>query len=245
MAAAIARGWAAGDGGPEEMAFCDVDRSRAQALATEVGGETRKGLRELASDCDAVVLAVKPAALDEVAAELDGLSGALISVLAATPLSRLRRSFPGAPVLRVMPNQPVQVRRGVVCYAPPVEMPAELESRLLEMLGVLGTLVPVEEEDIDAAMAIMSCTPAYFAAIARALAQAGEREGLDGGRATELVAETMGGTAELLRVRDPEAIESAVAPPGGATEAGLEELERGGVGAALAAAVRASLERFR
>jgi pyrroline-5-carboxylate reductase len=46
-------------------------------------------------------------------------------------------------------------------------------------------------------------------------------------------------------VRDPEAIRSAVAPPGGATEAGLKVLERDGLEASLADAVRASLERFR
>jgi pyrroline-5-carboxylate reductase len=245
MAAAMARGWAAGEGGPDAMVFCDVDRERAEALAADVGGETRERLRDVARDTDIVAIAVKPAALDEVAEQLDGDLPALISVLAATPLARLREVFPGVAVLRVMPNQPVQVRRGVICYVPPAEMPAELESKLLEMLGVLGTLVPVEEEDIDAAMAVMSCTPAYFAAIARALARAGEREGLDGGSASGLVAETMAGTAELLRVRDPDAIESAVAPPGGATEAGLKALERGGVDDALAAAVRASLERFR
>ncbi len=70
MAAAMARGWAAGDGGPEAMLFCDLEAERARALAAEVGGQTRAGLRELAADSDVLVLAVKPAALDEVATEL-------------------------------------------------------------------------------------------------------------------------------------------------------------------------------
>jgi len=56
---------------------------------------------------------------------------------------------------------------------------------------------------------------------------------------------TLEGTAELLRERDPESIRRSVAPPGGATEAGLEALEAGGFEAAIAAAVAASLERFR
>src|SRR5947208_13329309 len=89
MAGAMARGWAAGDGGPEALLFRDPDAERARALADEVGGETRDALPELADDCDVVVLAVKPAALDEVAAELGGKAPALISVLAGTPRARI------------------------------------------------------------------------------------------------------------------------------------------------------------
>ncbi len=144
-----------------------------------------------------------------------------------------------------MPNQPVQVRRGVVCYVEPEEMPAELESGLLDLLDGLGTLVELPESLIDAAMSVMSCTPAYFAAIARALADAGVREGLDPELARRLVAATLEGTGELLAARTPEEIERAVAPPGGATEAGLRALERGGLEAALGDAVQASLERVR
>ena len=127
MAAAIARGWAAaGDGGPTAMLFSDIDAGRANALAAEVGGETRATLGELRDDCDVLLLAVKPAALGEVAKELGGEAPALLSVIAATPLSRLAQAFPGVPALRVMPNQPAEVRAGVLCYVLPDGMDAEL-----------------------------------------------------------------------------------------------------------------------
>ena len=71
------------------------------------------------------------------------------------------------------------------------------------------------------------------------------READRAGGATALFVRDKRDTGELLRVRDPETIRSAVAPPGGATEAGLKALERGGLEATLADAVRASLERFR
>ena len=244
MAAAMARGWAAGDGGPDAMLFSDLDAERASALATEVGGQTREGLSELAADCDLLLLAVKPAALDEVATELDGAAPALVSVLAATPTERIVEAFPGVPAMRVMPNQPVEVRRGVLCYVKPEAMPAELEERLLALLGLLGTLVPLEERQMDAAMAIMSSSPAYIALVAEALARGGEREGLDPALAGELVAGTLAGTAALLEKRDPATIRSAVASPGGATEAGLAQLE-GIVEDAFVNAVNASLERVR
>jgi pyrroline-5-carboxylate reductase len=245
MAAAMARGWALGDGRPAAMLFSDLDRDRAETVAREVGGEVRAGLRELARDSDVLVLGVKPTGLDQVARELGGAAPALISVLAATPVARVGAAFPGVPRIRVMPNQPVQVRRGAICYVRPEEMSTDLESRLLDLLAALGTLVEVREELIEPAMAVMSCTPAYFAVIARALAEAGAREGLNPDLAAELVAMTMEGTGKLLAARSPAEVERAVAPPGGATEAGLTALEQAGVEAALQDAVQASLERFR
>jgi pyrroline-5-carboxylate reductase len=244
MAAAMARGWASGPGGPEAMTFCDLDATRAAALAEEVGGESRANLRELAGDCDVILLAVKPAALDAVAEELGGTAPALLSVLAVTSTARIAEAFPDVPILRVMPNQPVEVRHGVLCHSPAVAMPAELRDRLLELLSPLGDLVEIDESQIDAAMAIMSSSPAYIALVAEALARGGEREGLEPQLAGELVAGALAGTAELLRRRDPATIREAVAPPGGATEAGLAHLE-GVVEDAFVNAVNASLERFR
>jgi pyrroline-5-carboxylate reductase len=244
MAGAMARGWAAGDGGPDAMLVCDIDRDRANALADEVGAETRDSLAELGADADAVVLAVKPAALDDAAVELVDSARAVISVLAATPTSRLAEALPGIPVLRVMPNQPVEVRRGVLCYVPVEGAEDEVHAQLLDLLRPLGTVVAVAEDRIDAAMAVMSCSPAYIALVAEALAEAGTRAGLEPAQAAELVTGTLAGTADLLAKRDPAAIRRAVAPPGGATEAGLEALERERVPDAFAAAVEASLERF-
>ena len=244
MAGAMARGWSRSDA-ELEMVFCDLDADRAAALAKATDGETRDSLTELRDESDAVLLAVKPAALADVAAELDGRAPALLSVMAATTVGQLAAAFPEVPALRVMPNQPAEVGRGVLCYVPPDGMDEDLANELIALLGALGTAVAVPEDRIDAAMAVMSCAPAYVALFAEALAAGGERNGLDPALSLELVAGTLDGTAELLRERDPEAIRRAVAPPGGATEAGLEALEAGGFTEAVAAAVEASLERFR
>lgn len=245
MAGAMARGWAGAEGGPDGMLFCDLDRERATSLAADVEGETRETLPEIAAESDVVVLAVKPNALDEAAEQMGRAAPALLSVVAATSTERLADAFPGVPILRVMPNQPVEVRRGVLCHAPAHEMPPEMRTRLLGLLEALGTVVELEEGDIEAAMAVMSCGPAYAARFAAALAAAGAADGLEAKLSLELVAETMAGTAELLALRSPEEVQAAVASPGGTTEAGLNALAAGGFDGAIEAAVAASLERFR
>jgi pyrroline-5-carboxylate reductase len=243
----MARGWAKApdEERPKAMIFMDLDRARAEALAAEVDGETRDSLPALRDASDVLLLAVKPVALDDVAQELQGKARAIISVMAATTLGRLGEVFPGVPTVRVMPNQPAEVRRGVLCYAVDDGIDATLAGQLVRLLSGVGETVPVAEPLMEAAMAVMSCSPAYVALFAEALANAGAADGLDPETALDLVASTLEGTAELLRTKDPAAIRAAVAPPGGATEAGLKALDEGGFEAAIDAAVKASLERFR
>lgn len=244
MAAAMARGWASGRGGPDAMLFTDAGSGRAGALAAQTGGEAVDSLAELAARSDAVVLAVKPAALDGVRQHLAD-ARAIVSVLGATSLDRLREAFPGVPVLRTMPTVLVEIRRAVICHAPPGELESEVAPRLLDLLGALGRLVEVRDDQLDAATAVMGCSPAYVALFAEAIAGAGAREGIDQRLAKELVLDTFAGTAELLREREPAAVRDAVASPGGSTEAGLEALAAHRVAEGIEAAVEASLERMR
>lgn len=243
MAAAMARGWASAEDGPEQMLFTDLDSSRAASLAEEVGGEALGSTAELAERCDLLVLAVKPQALEDVAREAQG-AAAVLSLLAATPLQRVAGAFPDAPAFRVMPNQPVEVRRGVLCYCASEGAPGELERDVKALLELLGRVVELDDELFDAATALSACSPAYVALVVQEIAEAGAADGLDADLALSLMVDTAAGTAELLRRHDPAEVREAVASPGGGTEAGLEALERHAA-EAFEEAVRASLARMR
>ena len=235
MAAAMARGWV---GGVESMLFTDSGSGRAGALAEAVRGEAVDSNRALAERSDLVVLAVKPERLSEVAVEMQDAK-AVVSLLGATSLDTVRGAFPHADVARVMPNVAVEVHRGVLCVA------GTLPDELMRLLGLLGHVVDLPDEQFDAATAVMGCAPAYLALAAEALADAGAEAGLDGELSRELVTETACGTAELMRRHDPADVRQAVASRGGSTEAGLEALEREGAREAFTAAVRASLKRMK
>jgi len=222
----------------DEMFFTDSGSGRAGGLAAELGGEVAGSNRELAERADVVVLAVKPAKLDDVAGELVGAK-VVVSLLGATSLERVREAFPAAQVVRVMPNVGVEVRKGVLCVA------GAPNAEVRKLLEALGHVVEIEDSQFDAATAVMGCAPAYLALAVEAIADAGAADGLDEELARELVVETAVGTAELLRVRHPADVRKAVASPGGSTEAGLEALDREGAREAFEAAVRASLERMR
>ena len=224
MARAIARGWG------DPVLVSDAGSGRAQELVRELGGEALQSNVEVADRADLVVLCHKPSQWLSIARQLRGHAKAVASVVGGVLTGPLRQEY-GVPIFRFMPNTPVEVRRGVLCYSPERDVDQQLEPEVLELFGRLGSVVRVPEQLIDAASAVMGVGPAYQALLAEAQVDAAVRHGLAPGLASRLVAETMAGTAALLEIRDYDtlAVRREVTSPGGTTARGLAALERGGV----------------
>lgn len=241
MATALARGL-----GEPALAF-DVQEERAAALAESVRGEAVGSAEELARRADVVVLAHKPAHLDDAAEGVAGTARAIASIVAATPVSRLEAVYPDTPVYRFIPNIPVEVGRGVFCYVPGTLAEQGPREELLRLFGRAGAVIALDEPLLEPATALMSCGPAFMALIVEALADAGSRHGLDPDQARRLVVETMAGSAAYLDANglDAEELRSRVATPGGLTEKGLRLLEERGLRDALDGAVDLVVEASR
>jgi pyrroline-5-carboxylate reductase len=252
MAGALARGWAAAEAGPDDMLFSDADEDRARRLAEETGGRQAASNRDLAERADVVVMAMKPAALPPVARDVRvpvserGLP--VVSILGATGIATLESALgAGTPILRFMPNVAAEVRQGTFCYASGAALDERTERDLLDLFGLLGELVPVEERLMDAATAISGAGPAFMAIVVEALTDAGVAQGLTAAQASRLAVATMGGSAALLARRhgDAGSLKRQVTSPGGVTAAGLAELERHGLRAAFGDAVEAVVAKAR
>lgn len=237
MARAMARGWG------EPVVCCDGGSGRARELATELGGEAHATPAEVVARSEFVVLAHKPAQLALVAEGLDARDKTVLSVLGGVPIASLQSAYPGSQVFRLMPNTPVEVRKGVTCMTAAPDVSPELVAEVKALLGRLGTVVELPESQIEAASAVMGVGPAYEALLAEAQADAGIRHGLKPALAGQLVAETKLGTAALLAARgyDTLAVRREVTSPGGTTARGLAALERAGVRTAFQDAIDAVL----
>lgn len=242
MASALARGIG------EPVLVHDIDAPKAEALASELGGEALGNATELAERADVVVLCHKPQQLAEVAAGIAARPRAIASILAATTTKQIEGAYPDTPVYRFIPNIPAEVRRGMLCYVPGSLASRGPETEILELVSRAGTVLRLDDEAlIEPAMAVMSCGPAFMALVAESFADAGAEHGLAPEDAIQMVVATMGGTAAYLAENawDAEALRKRVATPGGATERGLIELEDGGMRGLCRAAVDAVVEGTR
>jgi pyrroline-5-carboxylate reductase len=234
MARAIARGWG------EPVLCSDGGSGRAAALAAELGGRAASNV-EVAQEADLVVLCHKPYQLHDVADEIKPHVKAVASVLGSISAHQLNWAYAPAPVFRLMPNTPVEIRQGIVCYSPLEGVDSEVETEVLELFGRLGTLITLPERLLGPATAIMGVGPAYQALLAEAQVDAGVRRGLTPALAGRLVVETMVGSAGLLAARDYDTltVRREVTSPGGSTARGLDALERAGVRSAFSDAMEA------
>ncbi|SEH49516.1 pyrroline-5-carboxylate reductase [Mycolicibacterium rutilum] len=221
-----------------------------------------------------VIVAVKPGDVSGLVGEIvdaatraesDTAEQVFVTVAAGVPTSFYENKLPaGSPVIRVMPNTPIVVGGGVSALAAGRFATAEQMKEVSSIFDAVGGVLTVPEAQLDAVTAVSGSGPAYFFLMAEALVDAAVAAGLSRSVATDLVAQTMAGSAAMLLDRldkaasvadavgasgevtmdtTAAALRAAVTSPGGTTAAGLRELERGGLRAAVAEAVDAAKRR--
>ena len=219
-----------------------------------------------------VVVAVKPADVESVmgelaraaaAAEVDSAEHVFVTVAAGITITYFESKLPaGTPVVRAMPNAAALVGAGVTALAKGrFVTPPQLEE-VSALFDSVGGVLTVPESQMDAVTALSGSGPAYFFLMVEALVDAGVAAGLSRQVATDLTAQTMAGSAAMLleRMDSDRAVEgqallgmpadataaqlrATITSPGGTTAAALRELERGGLRAAIDAAVQAAKKR--
>ena len=197
-----------------------------------------------------VVLAVKPQDIESLLGEIGPLLSPEQTVLSVAAAIRPRGSragiAAGVPVVRAMPNAPVGRPRGDRRDLRRRARHARSTSRSPRSASrTSGAVVRVPEPYMDAVTAVSGSGPAYFALLAEAMIEAGLLLGLSREVTTQLVVQTMLGTAKLLRDEriHPVELREAVTSPGGTTIHAIRELERAGVRAAFLNAIQAAMER--
>jgi pyrroline-5-carboxylate reductase len=197
-----------------------------------------------------VFLAVKPqqaaAACRDIASSL-AADAVIVSIVAGLTTQALAELTGRTRIVRVMPNTPCLVGRGVsaVCRTP--DVPAAEAARVVELLASVGRVHEVEESLLDGVTGLSGSGPGFVALVVEALADGGVKAGLPRQLALALATETLSGTAALLDQtgEHPAQIKDRVSSPGGTTIAGLAVLEQRGVRGALIEAVVTAAARAR
>lgn len=237
---------------PNEILYLsDHSGEKAEALAKEIGAEVLDN-ETAAKRADYLFLGVKPQMLENLAKEIGAITSVrhneltLVSMAAGVTIERINSLFgEKVPVIRMMPNTPVAVGKGVVLWCANELVQAVQKQYFRIMLAKAGILSELPEGLIDAGCALSGCGPAFVCQFLEAMADGAVACGLPRGQAMEYAAYTMLGTAALLLEtgKHPGELKDAVCSPAGSTIAGVRALENGAFRADVMNAVIAAFER--
>jgi pyrroline-5-carboxylate reductase len=234
---------------PGKVYAYDIDQARLAAMEKKYRVNCASDIAKAVSDCDTVVLSIKPQVLAKVMNNFKGVlkEGQLVlSIVAGANLETLTKGLKHDAVVRVMPNTPAQVGQGISVWTATSAVSQAQKETAQMILSAMGKEIYVSEEKyIDMATAISGSGPAYIFLIMEALTDAAVHIGLPRKLAEELVSQTVLGSAYMSREtgKHPAELKNMVTSPGGTTAEGLLCLEEGGVRAILAQAVIAAYEK--
>lgn len=252
MARALIGGLLARDHPANGLVAADPDADTRNKVARQYGIETCEINSQAVTGADVVVLAVKPQVIDEVCKSIvPALADrcVVVSVAAGTPVARLLATLgDDRAVVRVMPNTPALHGTGATGFYASENCTEAQHDAVRALFESVGQVFEIDDESLmDVVTAISGSGPAYFFALAEALANAGRAAGLDHATAEGLAAQTAAGAGIMLGVGDAPAAElrRRVTSPGGTTAAALDSLERANFARTVQAAVDAAVWRGR
>ena len=227
-----------------------TDRSGKAKELAQTFSLTYSDNETIAKTCERIFLGVKPQMLASCLAPLqDALSQnkpLLISMAAGVEIAKIE-AMVGAklPIIRIMPNTPTAVGKGVIQYCCNELVSDEILADWLADMAPCGIMDALPENLINAASALSGSGPAYMYLMIEALVDGAVACGLPQDKAIHYAAATMEGAAAMLLSTgtDPSALRNAVCSPGGSTLAGLRVLENKAFRSAIMECVVAAYQR--
>ncbi|WP_082564179.1 MULTISPECIES: pyrroline-5-carboxylate reductase [unclassified Nocardioides] len=233
---------------PDTLLVGEKRAARAGELEDRYGVTVVSNV-EAAQKADTLALVVKPQDMGAVLEEIEPhlRPGQLIVSLAAgiTTAFIESRIPDGVAVVRVMPNTPALVDEGMAAISPGSHCDEEHLAEAEQLLGATGHVMRLDEKHLDAVTAISGSGPAYVFYVVESMIEAGVHLGLPRATATELVIQTVVGSAKMLRETGthPTVLREQVTSPAGTTAAAIRELEVHKVRAAFLSAMEAARNR--
>jgi pyrroline-5-carboxylate reductase len=233
----------------EEIVVTARREERARDLADRYGVSSAVSNGEAVASADVLVLTVKPQDMDTLLGQIasDVTAEQLVISFAAGIRTAFieRRIDAQVPVVRTMSNVPVLVDEAMSVVAAGHHAEDKHLAVAEELLSYVGRVIRLPEQHLDAVTATSGSGPAYFFLLAEAMIDACILLGLSRDVASELIVQTMLGSAKMLRDtgKHPVELREMVTSPGGTTIAAIRELEQAGVRAAFLNAIDAACRR--
>lgn len=250
MGGAIAEGLLARASGEVSLYVSNPSSAPFETLSAS-GAIVSSDNREVAGEADVLIIAVKPWVVETVIREIreiDSFNEKLLIVVAAgikgVQLLEWVSSDCGIcpSVVIGMPNTAVSVGESMT-FLVPVNARENEMSVAKRIFDFMGSTLVIDEAHLPAATALASCCIAYALRYMRAAVEGGVELGFKADVAQRIVAQTVLGASELLRLPGTHAEKEIdkVTTPGGITIRGLNEMEHAGFSSAVIRGLKASV----
>lgn len=251
MAQALISGILAKGLSPDRILASDPSQSCRDTLAAS-GVRVTEVNREVVSQSDIVILAVKPQLMRQIAEPLAGSLNdqhqpLIVSIAAGISSAMLASWLEGDyPIVRCMPNTPALLQAGAAGLYATDAVSDEQRAVSGRLLSAVGEVVWLESEaEIDAVTALSGSGPAYFFFMLEAMISKAVELGLSEDKARLLAQQTALGAAKMT-IESDDAIESLrarVTSPNGTTHAAISSFEHNRLAAVIAEAMQAAYDR--
>lgn len=237
--------------GGSEVILADKNATKSELLATELNCSFGE-ISAVASSAKFIFLGVKPQVMREALESIKPILEkrtdrfVLVSMAAGVSISSITEMLgKNYPIIRIMPNTPVSVGKGMILYTASKEVFIDEIGDFSKGLEKAGKLDKLDEGLIDAASALSGCGPAFVYMFAQSLADGAVECGLPRDKAILYASQTLSGAAELLLVSGKHAgvLKDEVCSPGGSTIAGVHTLEENSFRGSVMDAVKSSFDR--
>lgn len=249
MATAIIKGLMAQNSGKADFInVFDTDENKC-SLMNELGASVCKSGCEVVEKSDIIVLAVKPQNYSDV---LQAIKPAVnenktfVSIAAGISIGYVQSALDCiCPVVRVMPNTPLLLKKGASALCPSDNISDEDKQLVYNMFAGSGVCEYIAEEHMNEIIAVNGSSPAYIYLFAKSMADYAQKQGIDYDKAMNLVCATLEGSAEMLRKSGDSAdvLIEKVSSKGGTTIAALDKLNEHGFYEAVQDAMDACTKR--
>lgn len=228
-----------------DVNVCEVVEARRTFLAATYGVTVAPHASASLAEADLTILSIKPQDLHSVRGRL-APGSLLISIMAGVRIDTLQRELSHDLIVRAMPNTPVSVKAGMSVWTATSGVTEAQRALAAGLFASIGREIYVEDEKkLDMATAVSGSGPGYVFLFIEAMIEGAVSIGLTRPEATAMVLQTVYGSAFYAQESGRPAAElrGMVTSPAGTTAAGLFELEKGSVRAAIIESIKAAHQR--
>jgi len=231
----------------DNLYFCESYDIKAEEVQKKYNLK-RVDIKDILTTADIIIIAIKPADIDDLVKLMRDIdrNKIIISILAGVTIDYYHRSIgTDIKVVRVMPNLVAMISMGVNCISYSDNIALDDRTYIETIFSSIGSVYNIDEQYMNIVTALSGSAPAYIALIMESMIEIADKYGLDRSLATDIVADTLIGTANIIKCynTDPKELISKVASPGGTTIEGLKVLNDNNIKDIIGRAIIATVDK--